>query len=107
MHINDLLSVLSSHGWSTILDNEKKEEAEEKKLVFLHLSGRYSVKEILNTLCDTLPLPILAISHIAIASFLSKKTLSSKDDVIRNLLQPDGCISLTEYKSKLSDEYNT
>ena len=108
MHMNDLSSVLSSHGWSTTIDNVENEESlGRRKLVFLHMSGRYNAKEILRTLCDTLPLPIVSISHIAIASFISGINTSSKKDVMRNLIKADGCISLNEYKNMLLEEHNS
>ena len=105
LHINDLDSIFSSH-------NPCKEENQSSttisttnqyptSIVFYHLSAKYQpAKRALKFISEGLPHELRDRCHVAISSMMTQEERTSDDDnSIAKLVQPNGCISIADYRS--------
>lgn len=88
-------------------DNDKTNAARSKpcvrpvkNIVFLHLSARHKpASRALGLIAKGLPRKLRSRCHVAISSLLSNEEKSLDVDSFVTLIQPNGCISLTDYIS--------
>ena len=105
LHINDLDSIFSSH-------NPCKEENQSSttisttnqyptSIVFYHLSAKYQpAKRALKFISEGLPHELRDRCFVAISSMMTQEERTSDDDnSIAKLVQPNGCISIADYRS--------
>ena len=126
MHIDDILPILNSHGLcldennnnmssnptSMTENNDDVSKCKRRELVFIHFSGRNSVWNILDKLCDNLPKSVQCFSRVAISSFLTTKQKQYGEEGYSNtivkLMNENGYIALNEYirwKSATADPF--
>ena len=105
LHINDLDSIFSSH-------NPCKEEKQSSttisttnqyptSIVFYHLSAKYQpAKRALKFISEGIPHELRDRCFVAISSMMTQEERTSDDDnSIAKLVQPNGCISIADYRS--------
>jgi hypothetical protein len=90
LHICDLNEIFASHGRL-----EKPDES--KRIIFYHLSGRYSpALRALDYIAAGLPSELRRSCHVAIMSHLSENEKSSNHGM-KEMIQPNGCILVEDY----------
>lgn len=92
MHIDDILPVLSSHGWKSPADC---------KVVLLHLSARYGAKQALDEFVRVLPKDVLPHCSVAITSLVD-----SRQEEWVQLIKDNGCIALADYTKFTGEQEN-
>ena len=105
LHINDLDSIFSSH-------NPCKEENQSSttisttnqyptSIVFYHLSAKYQpATRALEFISEGIPHELRDRCFVAISSMMTQEERTSDDDnSIAKLVQPNGCISIADYRS--------
>ena len=114
LHINDLDRIFSSHNQlkeenQSSTTNTGHREADSisttnqypNSIVFYHLSAKYQpATRALEFISEGLPHELCDRCHVAISSMMTQEEKTSDDDnSIAKLIQPNGCISIADYRS--------